>query len=266
MEVVFGLPGVHNLALWPALADSPIRLVGVRHEQAAAYAADGYARASGNVGVALVTTGPGAANTLGAVGEAWASRSPVVVIATDVPTTLRREGVAPRPAARGARPARDVRAGDQGDVPGGGSRSAGRARRRGPRHGDRGARAALCSSRSRRTCSPRRSRPVPRSRESALTFPRRRPATASTARLASWRRRSARSYGSAEARWPPARVRPWASWPSAWPRRFSPPTRHAVCCRPTIRVWSACRPTCPRPAPCGTRPTWCWRSAATSTG
>jgi thiamine pyrophosphate-dependent acetolactate synthase large subunit-like protein len=93
VEVVFGLPGVHNLALWPALADSPIRLVGVRHEQAAAYAADGYARASGKVGVALVTTGPGAANTLGAVGEAWASRSPVVVIATDVPTTLRREGV-----------------------------------------------------------------------------------------------------------------------------------------------------------------------------
>jgi thiamine pyrophosphate-dependent acetolactate synthase large subunit-like protein len=93
VEVVFGLPGVHNLALWPALADSAIRLVGVRHEQAAAYAADGYARASGKVGVALVTTGPGAANTLAAVGEAWASRSPVVVIATDVPTALRREGV-----------------------------------------------------------------------------------------------------------------------------------------------------------------------------
>jgi acetolactate synthase-1/2/3 large subunit len=93
VEVVFGLPGVHNLALWPALAESPIRLVGVRHEQAAAYAADGYARASGKVGVALVTTGPGAANTLAAVGEAWASRSPVVVIATDVPTTLRRAGV-----------------------------------------------------------------------------------------------------------------------------------------------------------------------------
>jgi thiamine pyrophosphate-dependent acetolactate synthase large subunit-like protein len=55
VDVVFGLPGVHNLALWPALAHSPIRL--------------------------------------GAVGEAWASRSPVVVIATDVPTTLRREGV-----------------------------------------------------------------------------------------------------------------------------------------------------------------------------
>ena len=93
VEVCFGLPGVHNLALWEALRESPIRLVGVRHEQAAAYAADGYARASGKLGVALTTTGPGAANTLGAVGEAWASRSPILVIATDIPTTLRRPGV-----------------------------------------------------------------------------------------------------------------------------------------------------------------------------
>ncbi|HZB77704.1 MAG TPA: thiamine pyrophosphate-binding protein [Solirubrobacteraceae bacterium] len=93
VEVCFGLPGVHNLALWEALRDSPIRLVGVRHEQAAAYAADGYARATGRLGVALTTTGPGAANTLGAVGEAWASRSPILVVATDIPTTLRRPGV-----------------------------------------------------------------------------------------------------------------------------------------------------------------------------
>jgi len=93
VEVVFGLPGVHNLALWQALARSGIRLVTVRHEQTAAYAADGYARATGRVGVALTTTGPGAANTLGAVGEAWASRSPVVVVATDIPSTLRRPGV-----------------------------------------------------------------------------------------------------------------------------------------------------------------------------
>jgi acetolactate synthase-1/2/3 large subunit len=93
VEVVFGLPGVHNLALWDALRRSGIRLVGVRHEQAAAYAADGYARATGRVGVALTTTGPGAANTLAAVGEAWASRSPVLVIATDIPSSLRRPGV-----------------------------------------------------------------------------------------------------------------------------------------------------------------------------
>jgi thiamine pyrophosphate-dependent acetolactate synthase large subunit-like protein len=91
-HVAFGLPGVHNLSLWRALGGSPIRLVGVRHEQTAAYAADGYARARGGLGVALTTTGPGAANTLAAVGEAWACRQPVLVIATDVPTSVRRPG------------------------------------------------------------------------------------------------------------------------------------------------------------------------------
>ncbi|MGZ4192592.1 MAG: thiamine pyrophosphate-binding protein [Solirubrobacteraceae bacterium] len=89
-SVVFGLPGVHNLAIWKALSESPIRLVGVRHEQAAVYAADGYARATGRLGVAVVTTGPGAANTLGATGEAMASGSPVLVIATDIPAAIRR--------------------------------------------------------------------------------------------------------------------------------------------------------------------------------
>jgi acetolactate synthase-1/2/3 large subunit len=93
VSVAFGLPGVHNLPLWRELNGSPIRLVGVRHEQTAAYAADGYARASGRLGVALTTTGPGAANTLAAVGEAWASRQPTLVIATDIPSSARRPGV-----------------------------------------------------------------------------------------------------------------------------------------------------------------------------
>src|SRR3954465_5891945 len=93
VDVVFGLPGVHNLAAWEALRESPIRLVGVRHEQAAVYAADGYARATGRLGVALVTTGPGAANTLGACGEAWGSRSPGLPGATDIPRTPRQRGV-----------------------------------------------------------------------------------------------------------------------------------------------------------------------------
>jgi thiamine pyrophosphate-dependent acetolactate synthase large subunit-like protein len=91
--LAFGLPGVHNLAIWKALSGSSIRLVGVRHEQTAVYAADGYARATGRLGVALVTTGPGAANALGATGEAMASSSPVLVIATDIPSSLRRDGV-----------------------------------------------------------------------------------------------------------------------------------------------------------------------------
>ena len=93
VEVVFGLPGVHNLAAWRALADSPIRLITVRHEQTAVYAADGYARATGRIGVALTTTGPGAANTLGACGEALGVAVPVLVIATDIPSGLRRPGV-----------------------------------------------------------------------------------------------------------------------------------------------------------------------------
>src|SRR5579884_3104308 len=93
VELAFGLPGVHNLPIWRALSESDIRLVGVRHEQTAVYAADGYARTSGRLGVALVTTGPGAANTLGATGEAMASSSPVLVIATDIPAALRRPGV-----------------------------------------------------------------------------------------------------------------------------------------------------------------------------
>jgi len=93
VDRVFGLPGVHNLPAWNALSERAIRLFGVRHEQSAAFAADGYARATGRLGVALVTTGPGAANTLAAVGEAQASASPVLVIATDVPSTLRTPGV-----------------------------------------------------------------------------------------------------------------------------------------------------------------------------
>jgi acetolactate synthase-1/2/3 large subunit len=93
VQIAFGLPGVHNLPIWKAISESGIRLVSVRHEQTAAYAADGYARATGRLGVALVTTGPGAANTLGATGEAMAAGSPVLVIATDIPAALRREGV-----------------------------------------------------------------------------------------------------------------------------------------------------------------------------
>lgn len=92
VDVAFGLPGVHNLAAWRAFPGSGIRLVGVRHEQTAAYAADGYARATGRLGVALTTTGPGAANAVAATGEAWACHSPILVIATDIPTTARRPG------------------------------------------------------------------------------------------------------------------------------------------------------------------------------
>lgn len=92
VEVAFGLPGVHNLAAWKAFPGSTVRLIGVRHEQTAGYAADGYARATGRLGVALTTTGPGAANVVTATGEAWSCHSPLLVVATDIPSTVRRPG------------------------------------------------------------------------------------------------------------------------------------------------------------------------------
>ena len=89
---VYGLPGVHNLSLWAELRDAKFRVVGVRHEQTAVYAADGASRATGRLGVAITTTGPGAANALGATGEAMESKSPVLVIATDIASVHRRRG------------------------------------------------------------------------------------------------------------------------------------------------------------------------------
>jgi thiamine pyrophosphate-dependent acetolactate synthase large subunit-like protein len=88
-STVFGLPGTHNMAFWQTDGDGPRpRLVNVRHEQTAVYAADGWARASGRLGAALVTTGPGAANTMAAFGEAAMSGSPLVLVASEVPTEV----------------------------------------------------------------------------------------------------------------------------------------------------------------------------------
>ncbi len=94
-STVFGLPGVHNLAFWSTApgADLPT-VVKVRHEQAAVYAADGFARTTGALGVALVTTGPGAANCVAAFGEASMARSPVLLVASEVATRTRSAGLA----------------------------------------------------------------------------------------------------------------------------------------------------------------------------
>ena len=82
VEVAFGIPGVHTLALYDALIDSPIRHILGRHEQGVGFMADGYARASGKPGVALVITGPGVTNVATAVGEAYTDSSPVLVVAS----------------------------------------------------------------------------------------------------------------------------------------------------------------------------------------
>ena len=89
VRVTFGIPGVHNLAFWNALGEHRPTIVGVRHEQTCVYAADGLARTTGTLAVALTTTGPGAANTLGAFGEAAVSGSPVLVISSEAPISKR---------------------------------------------------------------------------------------------------------------------------------------------------------------------------------
>jgi thiamine pyrophosphate-dependent acetolactate synthase large subunit-like protein len=86
---VFGIPGVHNLAVYDALLrQTAVAHVLARHEQGAAFMADGYARATGRPGVVLVTTGPGATNALTPLAEAYASSVPVVVLMSDVATGL----------------------------------------------------------------------------------------------------------------------------------------------------------------------------------
>jgi acetolactate synthase-1/2/3 large subunit len=82
VDVVFGIPGVHTLALYDALIDSPIRHILGRHEQGVGFMADGYARAAGKPGVALVITGPGVTNVATAIGEAYTDSSPVLVVAS----------------------------------------------------------------------------------------------------------------------------------------------------------------------------------------
>src|SRR5574342_95821 len=84
VEVVFGYPGGPNMPIYDALLDYPIHHVLVRHEQGAAHMADGYARASGKVGVAIATSGPGATNLVTGISTAMMDSSPVVAITGQV--------------------------------------------------------------------------------------------------------------------------------------------------------------------------------------
>lgn len=81
-EVIFGIPGVHNVELYRGLAASPIRHVTPRHEQGAGFMADGYARATGKPGICFTITGPGLTNILTAMGQAYADSVPMLVIAS----------------------------------------------------------------------------------------------------------------------------------------------------------------------------------------
>src|SRR5581483_10044104 len=88
VDTVFGVPGGAVLPIYDALAASPIRHVLSRHEAAAGHAAEGWARVTGQPGVALATSGPGAVNLLTAVADAWMDSIPVVFICGQVATHL----------------------------------------------------------------------------------------------------------------------------------------------------------------------------------
>ena len=86
VSVIFGLPGVQLYGAMAALREEPrIRFIATRHEQATTYMADGYARASGEFGVALVVPGPGLLNASAGLSTAYSASSPVLLIAGQVP-------------------------------------------------------------------------------------------------------------------------------------------------------------------------------------
>lgn len=88
VDTIFGFPGGTVINIYDDLFDSPINHILTRHEQAAVHAADGYARATGRVGVALATSGPGATNTVTGIATAYMDSVPLVVITGQVPTPL----------------------------------------------------------------------------------------------------------------------------------------------------------------------------------
>ena len=88
VQSIFGYPGGAIIDIYDELAKTDIHHVLVRHEQAAVHAADGYARASGQVGVCLVTSGPGVTNTVTGIASAYMDSVPIVILSGQVPKAL----------------------------------------------------------------------------------------------------------------------------------------------------------------------------------
>lgn len=88
VNTIFGYPGGAVIDIYDELVKTDIQHILVRHEQGAIHAADGYARAAGSVGVCLVTSGPGATNTVSGIASAYMDSIPVVIITGQVPTHL----------------------------------------------------------------------------------------------------------------------------------------------------------------------------------
>lgn len=90
VELVFGIPGTHNLEIYRHLQTSGIRHVTPRHEQGGGYAADAYARVSGRPGVLITTTGPGLTNAITAAATAYADSIPMLLISPGMPRDMER--------------------------------------------------------------------------------------------------------------------------------------------------------------------------------
>src|SRR6201997_1579006 len=88
VDVVFGLPGGANLPTYDAFVGGGVRHILVRHEAGGGHAAEGYAKASGKVGVAFATSGPGATNLVTAVADAMMDSVPTIVVTGPVRTEL----------------------------------------------------------------------------------------------------------------------------------------------------------------------------------
>ena len=95
VDTIFGIISSHTMEIFDALYDhqDAIRFISTRHEQAAAMMADGYARVTGRPGICLTSTGPGAANSMGGLGEAYAASSPVLTITSSAEEKLYERGL-----------------------------------------------------------------------------------------------------------------------------------------------------------------------------
>ena len=112
VRVIFGLPGVQLYHALDPLYDEPdIRWITTRHEQATAYMADGFSRAGGGIGTAMVVPGPGLLNATAGIGTAYAASSPILVVSGQVQRGADRSTPGRPP--RGARAARHHKADHQ---------------------------------------------------------------------------------------------------------------------------------------------------------
>ncbi len=88
VDILFGIPGIHNLDIYDSLLNSKIKHITAKHEQGAGYMADGYSRVTDKPGVCLVITGPGLTNIITPMGQAFGDSIPMIVISSQMPTSF----------------------------------------------------------------------------------------------------------------------------------------------------------------------------------